>query len=122
MTKKVLIIDDNYRNIFALKAVLNANRYTCLTASDASEGLAQLRDNNIGIVLMDMMLPDSDGYETIPLLKKQMPHLPVISVTAQAMPGDKQRCLDAGADHYLAKPIDVDELLAVLKKYARENE
>ncbi len=118
MANQVLIIDDDNRNIFALKATLKSKGYKCFSAQAAQQGIAFLHTNpGIEIVLIDMMMPDMDGYEAIPKIKSLYPLLPVISVTAQAMTGDKEKCLAAGADDYISKPIDVDKLLAVLNKH-----
>lgn len=119
--KKILIIDDDTRNIFALKAVLNARGIECTTATSAEEGLEILNaaSNDIGIILMDMMMPDMDGYQAISELRKshQFGKTPVVAVTAQAMLGDKEKCLAAGADAYISKPINVDSLMGVLDNY-----
>ena len=116
---KILIIDDDNRNVFALNAVLRTKKFTCVSATNAEEGLQMMRTSNeIGLVLMDMMMPDMDGYEAISEMKKDI-HLnkiPVISVTAQAMMGDKERCLAAGADGYVSKPIQINELLRLIDK------
>ncbi len=120
MNKTVLIIDDDSRNTFALSAVLRARGYTCATAAGMNEAFTTLTaQDNIGIILMDMMMPDMDGYEAIPKLKtaEQWKHLPVIAVTAQAMAGDREKCLAAGADGYLSKPVDIDQLQGILKQY-----
>ncbi len=118
--KKILIIDDDNRNIFALKAVLLAKGYQCADAGSVAEAIPILRsDNGIGIILLDMMMPEMDGYEAIPRIQS-LPGcegLPVIAVTAQAMKGDRERCLEAGASDYLAKPVDVDALIVLLKQY-----
>lgn len=118
MNKKILIVDDDPRNIYALTATLRSRSFDCKSCEDAESALELLKSNeHIDIVFMDMMMPDMDGYEAIPLLK-QIPgreKTPVISVTAQAMVGDKDKCLDAGADGYISKPINVDELLDILK-------
>ncbi len=120
MAKQVLIIDDDNRNIFALKATLKAKGYECFSALSAQQGIAFLKTNpGIGIVLIDMMMPDMDGYEAIPKIKSQHPGLPIVSVTAQAMTGDKEKCLAAGADDYISKPVDVDKLLFILHKYLK---
>lgn len=119
-TKKVLIIDDDSRNIFALTAVLKAKKYTCLSANSAQQGFEILEnDKDIVVVLMDMMMPDMDGYEAMKKMKshEQLKDIPVIAVTAQAMVGDKERCLKAGAAGYVSKPVNVDELVGQLKKY-----
>lgn len=116
---KILIVDDDPRNIFALVATLKAHGYTCLTAGGAADALSLLtRDTAIALVLMDMMMPEMDGYEAIPLLKARF-DIPVIAVTAQAMQGDREKCLTAGADAYIAKPIDVDRLLLLLSTFLK---
>lgn len=118
--KQILIVDDDVRNIFALKAVLRSRNISCITAGSGSEALELLsHDHRIGIILMDIMMPDMDGYETIASIRK-MPearHLPIIAVTARAMVGDREKCIEAGADDYISKPIDVDELLAHLQQF-----
>lgn len=115
----VLIVDDDARNIFALKAVLQSKGYHCVAAGSGPEALTAINTNaDIGIVLLDMMMPDIDGYETISIIRSgEKRHLPIISITAQAMVGDREKCLDAGADDYVPKPIDVDKLLHLLDKY-----
>lgn len=118
--KRILIIDDDARNIFALTATLKSHGYTSISATDAMTGKKLLEENSdIGIILMDMMMPEMDGYEAIPFLReiKGHLHLPVIAVTAQAMVGDREKCLAAGANDYISKPIDVDRLLKVLEQY-----
>lgn len=117
MPKKVLIIDDDSRNIFALRATLKARGYECLSASSAPQGLAFLQESSdIGIVLIDMMMPEMDGYEAIPVIKRKY-DVAVVAVTAQAMIGDREKCLEAGADSYISKPVDVDKLLNILNRY-----
>jgi two-component system cell cycle response regulator DivK len=117
---RVLIVDDNERNIFALSAVLQVKGYTCVSAASAKVGLDILAAHkDIGIVLVDMMMPEMDGYEMIARIKHDYGNrLPVIAVTAQAMTGDKERCLAAGADGYIPKPIDINELLKLLNTYS----
>ncbi len=117
--KKILIIDDDSKNIFALSAVLTAKKYECVSAQSAREGLDILQSQpEIGVVLMDMMMPEMDGYEAICVMKNagNLNQIPVIAVTAQAMTGDREKCLAAGADGYISKPVNVDELLQVLKE------
>ena len=116
--KKILIIDDDDRNIFALSAVLNAKGYQCISATSAHEGLQKINmRSDIGLALVDMMMPEMDGYEmmqkirTDPLYK----HFPLIAVTAQAMVGDKEKCLQAGADEYISKPVDLDALVKMIE-------
>ena len=124
MAKQILIIDDDSRNIFALKAVLKARKFNCLNAGSATEGLSILSSHDdVGIILMDMMMPEMDGYEAIRLIKNdpQISSIPIISVTAQAMVGDREKCLAAGADNYISKPIDVDVLLGLINKYLKKD-
>ena len=117
---KILIVDDDNRNIFALSAVLKARKYRCISATSGEEGLALLKeDKEIGIVLMDMMMPGMDGYQAIAEMNadEELKTVPVIAVTAQAMLGDRERCLEAGATGYVSKPINVDTLTALITKY-----
>lgn len=118
--KKVLIIDDDNRNIFALTAVLKSKGYHCLSAIGGEEGLQLMEEEkDIAVVLMDMMMPGMDGYEAMAKMNEhpELKEIPVIAVTAQAMVGDRERCLDAGAVGYVSKPIDVDNLTDLLVKY-----
>ena len=115
--KQVLIIDDDARNIFALSATLRSRSFSCVSCMNAQDALTLLRtDQVIDAVLIDMMMPDMDGYEAIPRIKaiEQRKNTPIIAVTAQAMVGDREKCLQAGASDYIAKPIDVDRLFAIL--------
>lgn len=116
--KKILIIDDDERNIFALKAVLTAKQYTCTSATSGMQGLSMLKeDPSIDIALVDMMMPGMDGYELIDLIRNEpsIKHLPIIAVTAQAMPGDREKTLDAGADDYISKPVNIDKLVVSIE-------
>jgi len=120
MKKKILIVDDDSRNIFALSAFLRAKNFDCLHASSTAEALRLLNNGSgINAILMDIMMPDKDGYEAISEIKNQraLDGIPVIAVTANAMQGDKEKCLEAGADDYISKPIDIDKLLGMLNKY-----
>ena len=117
--KEILIIDDDSKNIFALSAVLKAKKFQCISAISAGQGLQMLSsNNNIGVVLMDMMMPEMDGYEAIGKMKndEQLKKIPVIAITAQAMTGDREKCLAAGADGYISKPVDVNKLLLLLNQ------
>jgi two-component system, cell cycle response regulator DivK len=120
-SKKILIIDDDSRNIFALKAVLKARGYNCVTSTSGREGLEIISEQkDIGIVLLDMMMPEMDGYETISHIRRsEQAGIPVIAVTAQAMVGDREKCLEAGADDYISKPIDVDGMIRVLNHFLK---
>lgn len=117
MKGKLLIIDDDPRNIFALAATLKAKGFQCLSALSAEEGIAFMKhDKAIRVVLLDMMMPEMDGYEALGVIRadKELAGLTVVAVTAQAMVGDREKCLEAGADNYVSKPIDVDKLLKII--------
>lgn len=119
MKKKILIVDDDPRNIFALELTLKARGFriqTSITVMDAIEILKN--DPEIGIVLMDMMMRDIDGYTALKLIREtpSIKYIPIVAVTAQAMEEDRQKCLDAGAQEYVKKPIDVDVLLTSIEK------
>lgn len=116
--KRVSIIDDDARNIFALSATLKAKAFESISRLGAREAIELLKtDEVVDAVLIDMMMPDMDGYEAIPLIKKieSRKTTPIFAVTAQAMVGDREKCLEAGADDYISKPINVDLLLKLLR-------
>ncbi len=118
-TNSVLIIDDDNRNIFALSMVLKSRRLNCLSANSFKEGLVILHQNpDLKVVLMDMMMPEIDGYQGISILKKDdnFKNLIIIAITAQAMTGDKERCIAAGADAYVSKPVNIDHLMIFIDK------
>lgn len=121
--KRILIIDDDERNIFALSAILRARGHASLSALEARTGIEQLRQNrnDISIVLLDMMMPDIDGYAALSDIRNQadLQDVPVIAVTAQAMPGDREKCLQAGANDYVSKPVDIDVLLEMINQYTK---
>ena len=119
MPGKILIIDDDARNIFALTAVLKARGFQCVSATGAREGIRiLLHDDEIKVVLLDMMMPELDGYETLNIIRTSpRSSVPVLAVTAQAMVGDREKCLEAGADEYISKPVDVDQLMSLLNQY-----
>ena len=117
---EILIVDDDPRNIFALSAVLRAKGYQCRSVTGMKEAFALMRaEKNIGIILLDMMMPSIDGYQAIPMIRatEGYEQVPVIAVTAQAMSGDRERCIDAGADDYISKPVNIDELQEILQSY-----
>lgn len=121
MNKLILLIDDDKRNVFALELTLKARGYQVISAAGAAEGLELLRKHvDIGTVLMDMMMPDMDGYQAIQEIKSLdgRERIPIIAVTAQAMPGDREKCIEAGAWDYVSKPIDMDRLVAVIEKHS----
>lgn len=114
--KNILLIDDEPRNIFALSATLNSKGFNCIAANSARQGIAFVQQSPPDAVLIDMMMPEMDGYEATRIIKNLNPDIPVIAVTAQAMLGDREKCIEAGADEYISKPIDVDLLLLTLKR------
>ena len=118
MNKKILIVDDDPRNIFALKLTLKSRGYQIVSCTMAQEAIQILKENTVYIILMDMMMPEMDGYEAVKIIRNTpgMSQIPVIAVTAQAMPEDRQKCLDAGAQDYVSKPIDVDQLVTAIEK------
>ena len=117
-SKKVLIVDDDVRNIFSLSKALEKYGMEIISAVDGKEAISALQqDKKIDIVLLDMMMPEMDGYETAAEIRKNRAwkDLPVIAVTAKAMMGDREKCINAGASDYITKPVDVDQLLSLLR-------
>jgi HAMP domain-containing protein/CheY-like chemotaxis protein/signal transduction histidine kinase len=116
--KKVLIIDDDVRNIFALTSALESYNMKVIHAENGKEGIELLKKTpGIDVVLMDIMMPEMDGYETTQEIRKlnKFKNLPIIALTAKAMKSDKERCIEAGASDYISKPIDIDQLLSLLR-------
>ncbi|MCL4851564.1 MAG: response regulator [Bryobacteraceae bacterium] len=117
---KVLIVDDDVRNLFALTSVLERHKLEVLHAESGPEGLEILKRNrDVDAVLMDIMMPEMDGYETIRQIR-QMPEfrgLPVVALTAKAMGGDREKCIEAGASDYITKPVNLDELIWMLRAW-----
>jgi CheY-like chemotaxis protein len=118
--KKVLVVDDDVRNIFALSSVLERRGMTVLTAGTGREAIKTLESTkDVAIVLMDIMMPEMDGYETMQVIRQNaaLRRLPIIALTAKAMKGDREKCLEAGASEYLAKPVNTDQLLSALRMW-----
>ena len=118
--KKVLVVDDDVRNIFALSSVLERRGMAVLTAGTGREAISILESTpDLAIVLMDVMMPEMDGYETMQVIRQNAAfrRLPIIALTAKAMKGDREKCLEAGASEYLAKPVNTDQLLAALRMW-----
>ena len=116
--KKVLVVDDDVRNIFAITSVLESREMEVLYAETGQEGIDMLRDTaGIDVVLMDIMMPGMDGYETMRAIRKieKFKSLPIIAVTAKAMKGDREKCIEAGASDYIMKPVDTEKLLSLLR-------
>jgi signal transduction histidine kinase/CheY-like chemotaxis protein len=115
---KILIVDDDIRNIYSLTSVLESYGVEVLHAEGGKDGILILEQTpGIDIALIDIMMPEMDGYETMQQIRQRtgLTDLPLIAVTAKAMKGDRQKCLDAGASDYIAKPVDIDLLLALLR-------
>jgi CheY-like chemotaxis protein len=118
--RKALLVDDDARNIFALSSVLERRGMRVLTATTGREAINLLEENpELAIVLMDIMMPEMDGYQTIEMIRKQpaFRRLPIIALTAKAMKGDREKCLEAGASGYLAKPVNTEQLLSALRMW-----
>jgi CheY-like chemotaxis protein len=118
--KKVLVVDDDVRNIFALSSVLERRGMSVLTAGTGREAIAIIESTpDFAIVLMDIMMPEMDGYETMQVIRQNpsLRRLPIIALTAKAMKGDREKCLEAGASEYLAKPVNTEQLLSALRMW-----
>jgi CheY-like chemotaxis protein len=116
--KKVMVVDDDVRNIFSLTKALEQHQMKVISAVDGKEALLMLKENpDMDVVLMDIMMPEMDGYTAIQEIRKinKFRNLPVIAVTAKAMTGDREKCIKAGASDYISKPVDVDQLLSLLR-------
>ena len=118
--RTALLVDDDARNIFALSSVLERRGMHVLTATTGSEAIALVESTpDLAIVLMDIMMPEMDGYQTMELIRQKpaFRRLPIIALTAKAMKGDREKCLEAGASDYLAKPVNTEQLLAALRMW-----
>ena len=118
--KKVLIVDDDIRNIFALTSVLERHDMVTVSAETGRDAINLLQAApDVDIVLMDIMMPEMDGIDTMKAIRRisHLKRLPIIAVTAKAMKGDREKCIDAGAWDYLSKPVNPEHLLAVLRAW-----
>jgi HAMP domain-containing protein/CheY-like chemotaxis protein/signal transduction histidine kinase len=116
--KTVLVVDDDMRNIYALSSILEQNEMKVVFAQNGKKALGELASNPaIDIVLMDIMMPEMDGYQAMREIRKseRFESLPIIALTAKAMKGDRERCIDAGASDYIPKPVDIERLLSLLR-------
>jgi CheY-like chemotaxis protein len=116
--RKVLVVDDDIRNIFALTSLLERHGMEVVSCETGREAIQRVEeDEDLDMVLMDIMMPEMDGYETMRQIRQNPRHrlLPILALTAKAMKGDRERCLQAGASDYIAKPVNTDELLALLR-------
>ncbi|MFZ2105539.1 MAG: response regulator, partial [Roseiarcus sp.] len=116
--RKVLVVDDDARNIFALTSLLENQDMNVISATSGQNAIEMIENNrDLSVVLMDIMMPDMDGYETMRAirLRPEFRTLPIIALTAKAMKGDREKCLDAGASDYIAKPVNTDQLLSLMR-------
>jgi len=116
--RRVLIVDDDVRNVFALTSALETRGLDVLYAENGKEGLDLLAENpDVDLILMDIMMPGMDGYETTTAIRAipQFQQLPIIALTAKAMKGDREKSIAAGTSDYIAKPVDIDQLLALMR-------
>jgi CheY-like chemotaxis protein len=118
--RKVLLVDDDIRNIFALTSALEQQGMIVMNAENGVDGIEILKKNpEIDIILMDMMMPDLDGYATIRTMRgvERFGNVPIIGVSAKAMKGDREKCIEAGASDYISKPVNVDQLLSLMREW-----
>src|SRR5678816_105348 len=116
--QKVLVVDDDARNIFALTTVLENQDMDVLSATNGRQAIDIIQTTpDLSVVLMDIMMPEMDGYETMREIRKdpRFRTLPILALTAKAMKGDREKCLEAGASDYIAKPVNTDQLLSLLR-------
>jgi HAMP domain-containing protein/signal transduction histidine kinase/CheY-like chemotaxis protein len=116
--KNILVVDDDVRNLFALTTAFERYNMKVITAESGQEAINILGENgNIDMVLMDIMMPEMDGYETTQKIRREHKnsHLPIIAVTAKAMKGDREKCIEAGASDYITKPVKIDQLLSLMR-------
>jgi CheY-like chemotaxis protein len=116
----VLVVDDDVRNIFALSSILERRGMKVLTANTGRQAIEALHESDdVSLVLMDIMMPEMDGFETMRVIRQNaaFSRLPIIALTAKAMKGDRERCLEAGASDYLAKPVNNEQLLSALRMW-----
>jgi CheY-like chemotaxis protein len=118
--RKILIVDDDIRNIFAMTSLLERYKINVISAETGKAGIEALQKmDGIDLVLMDIMLPEMDGYDTMRAIRQRYSfnQLPIVALTAKAMKGDREKCIDAGASDYIAKPVETEELLSLLRNW-----
>jgi len=121
--KKVLVVDDDVRNVFALTSALESRGMSVAFAENGREGIETLKKNpDADLILMDIMMPEMDGYETMRAIRLMPQHesLPIIALTAKAMKGDREKSITAGASDYIKKPVDIDQLLSLMRVWLYE--
>ena len=119
-SRRVLVVDDDARNIFALTTLLENNEMEVISATNGRQAIDLIEQTeDLSAVLMDIMMPDMDGYETMREIRKspKFRSLPILALTAKAMKGDREKCLEAGASDYIAKPVNSNELLSLLRMW-----
>jgi len=118
--KKILIVDDDIRNIFAMTSLLERYKINVISAETGKAGIEALhKAGDIDLVLMDIMLPEMDGYDTMRAIRQMysFKQLPIVALTAKAMKGDREKCIGAGASDYIAKPVETEELLSLVRNW-----
>jgi CheY-like chemotaxis protein len=118
--RKVLVVDDDIRNIFALNSLLERHDMQVVSATNGQDAIDLVEDTaDLSLVLMDIMMPEMDGYETMRRIRAnpKFRYLPIIALTAKAMKGDREKCLEAGASDYVAKPVNTDQLLSLVRMW-----
>ncbi len=116
--RKVLVVDDDARNIFALTTLLESHDMNVITATNGRQAIELIESTtDLDIVLMDIMMPEMDGFETMREIRNEerLRMLPILALTAKAMKGDREKCLDAGASDYIAKPVNTEQLLSLMR-------
>jgi len=117
-----LVVDDDIRNIFAMTSLLEHQKIQVLSAESGREALEMLQKNqDVDIVLMDIMMPEMDGYDTMRAIrrKKIFNSIPIIALTAKAMKGDREKCIESGASDYITKPVDTEQLLTLMRMWLK---
>ena len=122
--EEILVVEDNEKNMKLIRVVLESSGYRTLEASTGREAVDLASEHRPALVLMDIRLADMDGLEALKRLREDADtaSIPVLALTAQAMKGDRERFLEAGFDGYLAKPVDIDELIAIVREYCQPGE
>ena len=121
--KRILVVDDDVRNVFALTSALEARGMQVLFAENGKDGVEVLKANpSVDLVLMDVMMPEMDGYQTMRAIRQvpQFRRLPIIALTAKAMKGDREKSIAAGASDYITKPVDIDQLVSLMRVWLYE--
>jgi len=121
--KKVLVVDDDIRNIYSLTNVLEEEGMECLIAENGKKAIGEIKKHpEVNIVLMDIMMPEMDGFEATRLIRAipEFAKLPIIALTAKAIKGDREKCLDSGMSDYISKPVNVEQLLSLMRVWLYE--